>query len=44
MLAEVADAHPGETVLVVLDADTLDPGTVVELAVDADDWVCVAWG
>jgi hypothetical protein len=46
-LQDLADQHRGESVLVVADAEALgrvlgaapDPGTLVEVSVDADGWV-----
>jgi probable phosphoglycerate mutase len=59
-LEEVADAHRGETVLVITRGDVvrlgipalarmearpgdLPPCAPIEVAIDADDWVCRAW-
>jgi len=59
-LSEIADAHPGETVLVVSHGGLMRLGvpnlarmdsgperigncSMIELAIDADDWVCRSW-
>ncbi|MDQ4052710.1 MAG: histidine phosphatase family protein [Actinomycetota bacterium] len=60
VLSEIADAHPGETVLVVSHGGLMKLGvphlvrmdsgperigncSTIELAIDADDWVCRSW-
>jgi len=60
VLSEIADAHPGETVLVISHGGVLRLGvpnlarmdagperigncSTIELAIDADDWVCRSW-
>ncbi|GAB2753248.1 hypothetical protein GCM10027020_01520 [Nocardioides salsibiostraticola] len=59
-LSEIADLHPGETVLVVTHPETLrlvvpqmcrmdaaprylGPGSIIEIEIDAEDWVCRRW-